>query len=365
MTRSKFRIKITETFIIIFISLTWSCENSGEDNKESKIFEKKVSVKAESIVPSENLKDPTDIAVMDSLLIVGNYKGEPLVDIFDLKNNGHKYLSVINKGRGPNEIQIIGRIQTSGEKDAFYINDLIGKKILLSEKSNNFEPEVLLNAGDLNKDEETIFDKVLIGKDIFIGESRSPKGRMVFLNKKGEVLGFHLEYPKKEKIKINVNDFEHAKLYASAVTISPDLTKVGLATYLGSLLDLAVIKEDKLVRSFSYNEFYPSKFFEVAMAGKTVAAATNETRRGYSDIASSNDYVYALFSGRYLKDKNYDYGNAIRVSRWDGSKAFELQLDKDIRRLTVGLDNRTIYGIAKNNKGEPEIVRYDIAFLNL
>jgi hypothetical protein len=90
------------------------------------------------------------------------------------------------------------------------------------------------------------------------------------------------------------------------------------------------------------------------------AAHTKESRHGYSGLTASDNFIYALFSGRQLKEKNYSYGNIIRVMSWDGTNRFELQSDMDLRRISVSPDDRKIYAIAIDEADNPMVVVFDI-----
>ena len=94
--------------------------------------------------------------------------------------------------------------------------------------------------------------------------------------------------------------------------------------------------------------------------GDLQAAITNETRYGYADIESTDRFVYTLFSGRKVKEKDYSFGSIIRIFDWNGSMGLELHSDINLRRITVSEDNQFIYAIAKGKDDLPCIVVFYI-----
>jgi len=71
-----------------------------------------------------------------------------------------------------------------------------------------------------------------------------------------------------------------------------------------------------------------------------------ETRFGYLDMAASDDFVFALFSGR--SQRQYEdraaMANEVHVFSWDGDLVAILTLTQEINRLTVDRSDGTLFG---------------------
>ena len=65
----------------------------------------------------------------------------------------------------------------------------------------------------------------------------------------------------------------------------------------------------------------------------------------YLDISVTEDYVYALYSGRNYKDKAFQ-GNLLRVFDWNGKLVKEFHLDIDVQAITTTKNNQRIYAVS-------------------
>ena len=349
------------TFQLIVVLL--SCGKDKHDAQNIDAFEKKYRIGLESSILIENLLDPTVIEVLDSLIIISNYKAEPLIEIYT--TSGVLVKKMIHKGKGPSEILAVGLIQVSDKNNCFYVNDLFAKKIIRYDlpeilEDEGYKPEIVFNALRYDDEENILYDKVLVGEHFFVAENRSPEGRILLIDKNGKSLGYFLGFPKKEEVNPKLTENANSRLYASAVTLSPDLTKMAMASYSAGMIDLLSLENDYISPIWTYQEFLPTNIEAMPMGSQIVAVHTSKSKSAYLDICATNNYVYALFSGRLAEEKDYAYGNIIRVINWEATEFFELHLDRKIKRLTASLDDKKIYGISKNVSGEPEIIVFDI-----
>lgn len=126
------------------------------------------------------------------------------------------------------------------------------------------------------------------------------------------------------------------------------------------MIDIYSIKNNSIVSEWSYQEFLPDNLHIIEMGETVRAAMTGESKNGYPDIDSTDRFVYTLFSGRKVKDKDYSYGNTIRIMDWNGSKGLELYSDINLRRITVSADDQYLYAIAKDKDDYPCVVVFFI-----
>jgi hypothetical protein len=180
------------------------------------------------------------------------------------------------------------------------------------------------------------------------------------LNFDGSLISFGGEYPLNETYK-ELSDYEYANLFASTYALNNDGSKLAMATYSADMIDIFNLSNrsnPKLI--WSYQNFLPHDLYIFNSGNITGAAFTKKSRQGYSDMAVSDQYIYIIYSGRKIEQKNYSYGNIIRVMSWDGRKRFELHTDIDLKRITVTPDDKTIYAIAKDEDDNPVIVSFNI-----
>ncbi len=349
-----------QKFIIITIALAiFGCEKK-EDTFQNDYFSNKHFLKGEIVIEQSKLLDPVHIASIDSFLIISNYKGEPLIEIFT--KSGDLVTGIINYGKGPREMLIVGDIQTDINDKAIYICDLALKKILkcdLEKAVNNinYKPSVYYNLNSSNA-KKLMFDKIWLGNDFLLCESRSPQGRILILDPEGNNPFYHLDYPDKTLISSNISDFDNAKLYASTLCLSPDRSKLAIATYSAGMLELYQINKNKIDRIWSINEFFPQGIKLVKMGERQVAVHTQESVSGYLDICCSKKYVYALYSGKKLSESDYAWGKTVKVISWNGDETFEYILNRKVKRIDVTKNDEFLYGVSENSNKEPEIIRF-------
>ncbi len=349
-------------FFYVFLILC-GCENKNNSDKSDSIFlNTTIDLESDIVINSRVLQDPTLISVIDSTLILCNYKGLPLVELYDKK--GKLIQKGINIGRGPGEITIAGGIQTRNKDKIFYINDIVTKKVLEFDlaqfrMNSRYLPRVVFNASEFKGSKDIHYDKILVGNNQFIGENRSPEGRLLLMDVHAKSSGYYIGVPK-NKINPKLSEFGNASMYASAVALNPNRDRIAMATYAGALLNLAEIRDNKIVELWSHTDFYPQGIEAMPMGEDIVPVLTEDAKRGYTDVAATEKYVYALFSGKEVREKDYDFGHIVRVVSWDGKKCFSLKLDREIRRLAITPDDQELYGIGMNKKGEPEVIHCKI-----
>lgn len=342
--------------MLILISFLGGC-NRKKDNKD--FFHNVNKINHKVLIRENQLQDPWDILLLDSILVVANEKGEPLLETYTLE--GVRLTSFLSKGNGPKEILMVGNLQKSIQKKKMLVYDLFKKKFMkydLSSKSHEVKLDTTFNYLRQLEDSIVIFDKLFITNNYIIGESRSPEGRIALMNQDGSLIRYGGEYPRKTETRIS--DFENANLYASGFTLKKDGSMLALATYTAGMIDVYSIKYDSIISNWSYHEFLPEHLYIIEMGETFRAAITNETRYGYADIESTDRFVYTLFSGRKVKEKDYSFGSIIRIFDWNGSMGLELHSDINLRRITVSEDNQFIYAIAKGKDDLPCIVVFYI-----
>ena len=361
----KGNLKLFKLAFLIILSFQ-CCTTKKNDSKSENFFKQKYNIKSKIVVNSNQLLDPTVIELLDSMIIISNYKGSPLIEIYDTL--GKPLKKTINIGRGPAEIQITGKIQVNEKDGLFYVGDLLAKKVIECKpyqlfNNDKYVPKVIFNATKDNSIKDVHYDKILVGDSIFIGENRSSKGRLLIMDHNGNSLGYYFDFPAKGMVNSKLTDHGNASLYASAVTLNPKRTKLAMATYSAGMIDLIDLKDGVPSSIWSYNDFFPSHIESMPMGDLVVPVHTKESQTGYLDISATDRYVYALYSGKRIKEKNYDYCSTIRVMNWEANDFFELHLDRNIKRLAVSIDDKKIYGISKNSGEEPEIIVFNTSFI--
>lgn len=334
----------------------------GDKESEKKdIYELTKNVKGSVLIHSDQLIDPWVISNIDSLLIIGNKKGDPLIEVYDYE--GKLKNKLMKRGKKPNEIIMIGSFQADYLNNRIYVYDLFDKKLfsLPIDKilKRDYQPQLLYDFKKIILPTSS-YEKVYVCNDFFIAESRSPQGRFLISDNSGKKIKFTANYP--NKVDTSLSDKENAYLYAGTIALSPDKSKLAFATYNAGLLDFFKFDPAELKPLWKNHEFLPTdlKRMQVEGGNNTVIAYSNKSVSGYPDISVTDRFVYSIFSGKTFETNDYNFSNVIRVTSWDGKKRYKLILDRSINRISVSKDDSKIFAISKNAKGEPEIVKFDI-----
>ena len=333
-----------QTITIFFLLATLlACNSSAE---KQILFETGYSVEGELFLPIDRLADPRQIQVTDKYLILANNKGEPQVEVYDISTREllSAFLSV---GNGPDEVLLIGNMQIDEKNGSLYVADLHRRRLFQYNmddvaKNDNIITNIAFERGD---DSPLLYDKMFIGKDHFIAESRDPKGRIILIDKKTREASYHYSYPDKKHIEIDMSDIDHAGEYASAISVSPSQDMIVMGTYIAGMLDICRIKNGEIIPVWNNTIFHPQGQMAYPMGESAVIVHTQESRSGYLMVCSTDDYTYALYSGKKFEDKTYGVGNEVHVVSWSGKEAHKIVLDHSLTRISVDSNNEFIYGI--------------------
>lgn len=105
--------------------------------------------------------------------------------------------------------------------------------------------------------------------------------------------------------------------------------------------------------------FEPS--FDVrGAAGWPMAVFTDESRLGYIDVAATEGYIFALFSGRTAADfqGRSAYARDVHVFDWNGRLVEILRLDRDVAAIEVDAGRAQLFAIQHDPM--PAILRFSL-----
>jgi hypothetical protein len=349
------KMNVDKFCIVVIFGLLISCGNEKHISFSEKVF----NITGSILLEDEELLDPYDILLIDSVLIVANDRGLPLIETYDLRGNViQKFLTL---GQGPEEVLQIGTLQEINHNLLVY--DLFQKKFLEYDyqkirKSSVLKPDYIHSYAFVLKDSSNLINKILIGDNCLIGMLRVSASRIALMDADGHVISQGGDYP--AKTVYNLSDYENAGLYGASAVLDKSRKKIALATHIADMIDIFDVSNKSVRTVWSHQGFLPHDYTVVQMGNMDRAAMTDKSQEGYTDIASSDKYIYTIYSGRLFSEKNYGYGNIIRAVSWDGKEKFELHTDLDINRLTVSSDDRFIYAIARDENDDPMIVSYHI-----
>lgn len=328
----------------IFISL-YSCDNKI-DNKETYPIEISVSGKAFGL--DSVLIFPTEIDILDSVLLVTDNTRKSLVSLINIKS-GQLVKQIGSIGEGPGELlPPINVVLDNSEYCYFYSRtqsrlvkfNFKTKNKEVNKETENFEDGFRINA---------YYDKIgILGDSTFIGTG-------IFDNKNAKYMLIH----NKENLTLdygfpmNSNDLPsdyNFLAYQSNLKVKTDKKKFVNASIFCEHFEIFEISPDfAITKSFEHNKI-DLKWFDSSQGDFKQIQFKEEQKFGYIDIATNDTYIFLLFSGRNRKEfKNQALSSKqIHVHQWTGELLYIINLNYNIYRLAVSKDNKMIYGITND-----------------
>lgn len=344
--------------ILVLILFLAGC---AEKERTSEHEVKNLELTGRKVISGENLLDPFTMQLYDSVLILGNLKGTPILELYNL-HTGLPIKKTLTNGRGPLEVLAVGSIEVDEASGHFFVYDLLGKKFLRYDLDKlmtdpSYSPELFKNLKDLNAPVE----KVHIFKNDLIGESSVKEGRIAVLNSDLSVKSFKLAFP--SKLDPKLSDRANIVLHNSTLSISPDGSHLGLATHMSGLVDLLSISGEKIDSVWSSPRVSNIDYIlmPISDAGDVQLFFTESSPLMYVDVKATDKFFYGAFSGKSSKTaKDYEFADTIKAFSWDGKLEIKYHVTPAVRRLAVSNDDKKIYGVSINEEGEYEVVVFTL-----
>jgi hypothetical protein len=361
--RSKYQF-LTCTMLLCYIVL--SCEsNPNESENISNLepyeyfkFKKSIPLKATNTnINSNDLSVALRMQVVDDLLIIHDYFDvNYLYKAFELKTQ--KLLFKFGrKGQGPGEslypadLQILNS-NTIGlyDSDKHIFMNCIKDSVIKSQSTN-------VNA---NKDctLDMRYFKVCKVNNIFVGTGIFDN-RYAISNSKGQIIDKIGSYPFQSLLSEKNTTGMLTMAYQGEFEINEEKSCIAFAMNGSPNIDFMKVKNDTL-KVFKSQHIRPPEFKGQDDKQGMSAAFKKNNKFGYISTTSNDKYVYVLYSGKTLKDNEFDTFNStdIIVFDWDGNPVSYFKLLKKVSSIAVNREGTILYGFA--NEAEPKILSFTI-----
>ncbi len=164
----------------------------------------------------------------------------------------------------------------------------------------------------------------------------------------------------------NLTDSLKSVFYASnCLVTNPAATRIACANMQYGCLDICDIEGERLTRVNEVHLTRPAAVFRHSRpAGKAIwhpVAYTRNNLFGFCDLAVSDDCIYALYSGRTLREysNNVDKGRVIFLFDWNGAHLRTLHIPNSCSSITYDSENNTLYALSHEN-GQDEIITLNL-----
>lgn len=277
-----------------------------------------------------NIISPIDVALFDDRLIILSRNGDSVVTIVDPSNK--KIIErVIGFGKGPKEVLTpwsLVKLYHSG--DGFSVYDASLFRFVnydLDTKTSSYS-----GITKLRKAGGRIIQPTWLNDSTIVATGFFELGRIAFFDSTGNLLKYSGAIPPGgEGVPKAVR--QHA--YQSSISVSPNGKNIVLATRHSDKIEIYNQNGKPKILIKGVKSFEPEYDVEYVRGTPTMSSGGN-LRFGYIDIATTHNYIYGLFSGRFRSDGNANYGQKIHVFDWDGKLINALQLSHNTISINVG-----------------------------
>ena len=336
--------------------LVWGCANEiREIKKENPLFSEEGNVsmqKATGIIDLESIGifNPTKVIRKDSFLIVLNQNGVNKLSIYKL--DGTKLFSFLPTGTGTAEglYFLTMNMAPDGILTAYdFGNDKLVELDINQRNEPGFGPTFTLLSPTPKHLSVAKKGSLMLSTGIFL------EGRYCLTLDNHS--GYFLSYPETPG-KENMSDSLKSMLYASNVTkLKPDGSRFVCANMQSGIIDIGAIHDNSTITRISEQNLYAPKA-STSLAKTKPVVYSIDNLFGFCDIEVSDDYIYALYSGRsYRNFKNLvGYGEKIIVFDWEGNHVKTYQLSVPFTSISYNKEEHAIYGLT--NTPQSLLVKY-------
>ena len=300
--------------------------------------------------------------VVDSLLIVNEYRQSGELLYFFHRNTGKLLKKNGRVGRGPNEF--IAPISLSAEEiGEINIYEKRTFRVFKSTVNQELEMKNTNQQRHLNSKTQTVnfltSDRLLL-TGLFDGL------RFSLIDGHGNVKQEFGDYPEIKTIgtsggTVELNWQTKGMLFQSDISIHPGKHKFAVAYGNVGVVELFDSSKGTFKKT---NEVVLQRKVRLKRysSGSVLSAERDDTEpRGFIDITSNDSFIYVLYSGKAKREFKYTtyLGGEIMVFDWDLNPVSNYVLDEALRCFVLDDNNNRIYGIAEEDH-EPLIVYFEI-----
>jgi hypothetical protein len=302
-----------------------------------------LALEPEVVVEHEKLGAPTELMSVGQHLVVIDGMGDPAIHIID-GQSGEIRRSFGRSGEGPGEFRGAWSITPSMEDpEAVWIYDLrlarltrVNVPEVLEEEKLNFDDDILNLQFDFTLTGPTwLSDTSMVSLGMF------EDGRLAYLNPYNRTVAFRgAEPPGDNSIPVHVRQhayqgtLEIARRSERIVVVNRHASRIEIYSLSGALLGYASTPE----------EFEPQ--YTVRWSGQDPVFASGEDLRfGYIDVALSDEYIYALYSGRTRSASGQyaQFGRELHVFDLEGNFRRMWMLDADVIDIDLEANSNTLF----------------------
>lgn len=309
-------------FVLITILLFNSC-NEKISNYEA-LFDKKQVTQCIPIEYPELLGIPMQIIKKDSLLIINDFKGDSLVQVFNLKNKElHKLISV---GNGPNELISPLELQLVNDRLFIFCRQFFNVHSMSIHERSSFKTLFSLPAES---------SRFLYLTDSIILCSGYFDTRYAILNNKGEKTDEFGDYPTYWENEKDIPISARAMFHQCGFSKHPN--KPNFISYSSHIVEIynynTLNKYPDLIKKMQLN-----KYNYTYTTGNILSTKKgDDVERGIIDAFCSEKYIYLLYDPN-KENQETRKNSRILIFDWNGNPIKIIDFDSFVEIFTINED---------------------------
>jgi hypothetical protein len=318
-----------------------------------------VALRGHVLTDSNAMAIPTEIAIVGPFIVAADFASDSTMHVID-RDSGRLLRSLGRRGSGPGEFEGVWTIDPVRDvESAFWAYDLNLKRATFIDLTESRDPQSAIEAQSVSfLNEATLTGPVKTADGHWLSLGFFPDGRVGIFNTLGERVAVLGDVPAGPE---NMHAVTRQQIRLSTLVVHPGRRRFAAMPRYASDFELFTLDGASVVVDGPV-EVVAHTFRNGPIDLGPVS--TGKTRTGYVDAAGSHDEIFALFSGRTLKDykQSAGFGRYVHVFDWNGMLIAAYLLEDDTLAIAVDESGQTLYAV--RHDPYPAIVRYDLAGTN-
>jgi hypothetical protein len=295
--------------------------------------------------------DSFDIYNPNSFVCSGDrfyMQGDGLEVLLKLNTVEQKKELIAEKGNGPNELLNITNLSLAGK--SLVLAECNKKKLVELDIAGQ---ETEMKITDLPH-EYGAFTSVIKNGNLLVATGLFEQGRYLCYDQTDKSVSSTGYYPSEKGNNRKTDNIRASNIFLSSkLVISPDLGHFACAHYNSGILDINKISNDSIINVRLLDFHYPETV-ERRRGNDIQVAIKRENINGFYDVAASDKYIFALYSGKSFKDVGVKIAQCdyLMVFDWNGNPVNCYKMDIPLTLVAFNEGDNLLYGIGINNNTE-------------
>ncbi len=322
--------------------------------KESQLFqpEEEIAITHSSAYSLETagVLNPEYLQISDKVLVIVEESGEPLVKILSLQSEPITAWGC--QGRGPNEFLQITSV------DLFSQADTLRAGLYDASRKRYVEVSSAVDSAGRSFQEVWASDKnfdviTRLSDGTYVGAAVFDSSRFYLLDVDARILDKTNNFPPKPD---GFPLLSHSMACSGILVAAPNRPVFASSVAYDGGIDVCVTRNGKIEPLWRFSLF--DMDYDILSEYHHVPTPNSDSRQGYMSLSFSNNYLYALYSGRKMLDDSSEMCDEIHVFDYQGKHCKRYSLDRKIYTLAVDTEDSRLYGLTRDPEGYPILVSY-------